>query len=97
MTIDEPVQSEQQWRDLLAAVLLRALRDAKKTRSPRLAVEARRWLTASGAADYLSLAEGAVLEWTADLAPLDWRAVCYALLDVIEEQEAKQAEAGVGV
>ena len=95
MMIDaEPVQSEQEWRDLLAAMVLRALRDARRTGNSNLAAASRHWLVGAGGAravDYLGLPEGTLADWVAGLDGLDWQAVCFVLLDMIEEQERRLA------
>lgn len=59
-------------RQLLAAIILRAVADAQSDSDPDLASQARRWLARDGAdlAELLDIAPERVTGWVEELTPL---------------------------
>jgi hypothetical protein len=90
---DSPV-----WRNLLAGIILQAMKDAGNG-NPYLAARARHWLAGTGAGlaeDWLDVPEERLMTWMRDLDPLPWEKIAYFLLDVVAEQRARLAEAEAG-
>lgn len=81
------------WRNLLAGILLQAMKDAKRG-DPYLVAQARHWLADRGAAladDWLDIPEDKLAAWVYALDPIPWERVCYFLFDVVETLQAKVA------
>ena len=66
-------------RQLLAAIILRAVADAQSDSDPDLASQARRWLTSAGAdlADLLDIAPERVTGWVEELTPLPYEQLAF--------------------
>jgi len=87
--------TETNWRNLLAAILLQAAKDARAG-NLMLAAAARHWLAGDGAAlasDFIDIPESRLMAWVHGLNPLPWERVCYFLFDVVETLRERLAEA----